>query len=135
MPMTIGALARAAGVNVATVRYYERRGILSVPRRTRSGYRQYTEGVVDRIRFIRRAQNLGFMLEEIEDLLALRVRDPEACHSVEQATRARLATVESKIRELERLRSILGRLVRSCEERETTDECPVLAMLEEGKVP
>jgi len=133
MAMTIGTVAGAAGVNVATIRYYERRGILAEPRRTRSGYRQYDEGVVDRIRFIRRAQGLGFTLQEIEDLLALRVEDLDACRSVERATRARLASIESKIRELERLRVILGRLVRSCQEREKTSECPVLAMLEKGR--
>jgi Hg(II)-responsive transcriptional regulator len=133
MSMTIGTLAEKAGVNVPTVRYYERRGIIPEPPRTSSGYRQYEEGVVHRIRFIRRAQNLGFTLEEIEELLALRVEDPDACDAVERATRARLESVESKIAELERLQAVLTRLVRSCEERQTTEECPMLATLEERK--
>ena len=132
MPMTIGTLADAAGVNVPTVRYYERRGIIPEPPRTDSGYRQYDEAVVDRIRFIRRAQDLGFTLEEIEDLLALTVQDSEACEGVEQATRAKQESVDAKIAELERLRAILARLVDSCRDRETTEPCPVLAMLEEG---
>jgi MerR family transcriptional regulator, copper efflux regulator len=131
MAMRISTLAEAAGVNVPTVRYYERRGIIAEPPRTRAGYRQYDDGVVDRIRFIRRAQDLGFTLYEIEELLALRVEDPDACDAVEQATRSKLESVESKIRELERLREILGRLVRSCEVREQTSECPVLTTLEE----
>lgn len=135
MGMTIGALSEAAGVNVSTVRYYERRGIIPEPPRTASGYRQYGEDVVTRIRFIRRAQDLGFTLEEIDDLLALRVADPAACEAVGATTRAKLDSVESKIRELERLRSILRALVRSCEARERTDECPVLAMLEVGEEP
>lgn len=133
MAMTIGSLAEAAGVNVPTVRYYERRGIIAEPPRTSAGYRQYDESVVDRIRFIRRAQDLGFALEEIEDLLGLRVDDPTSCGPVEAATRSKLASVEAKIRELERLRRILSRLVRACEEREETSACPVLEMLEDGE--
>lgn len=135
MSMTIGRLAEAAGVSVPTVRYYERRGIVPEPPRTPSGYRQYDEAVVDRIRFIRRAQALGFTLQEIEDLLALRVDDPDACETVEGATRVKLDSIESKIGELERLRAILTRLVHCCEERATTSECPVLAMLEEDEDP
>lgn len=135
MAMTIGTVAEAAGVNVPTVRYYERRGIIPEPPRTPSGYRQYDETVVDRIRFIRRAQDLGFALEEIEDLLGLRVDDPASCGRVEAATRSKLTSVETKIRELERLRTILSRLVRACAEREKTSACPVLGMLEDGEEP
>lgn len=135
MAMTIGTVAEAAGVNVPTVRYYERRGIIAEPPRTPSGYRQYDEAVVDRIRFIRRAQDLGFTLEEIEDLLGLRVDDPASCGRVEAATRSKLSSVETKIRELERLRTILSRLVRACGEREKTSACPVLEMLEEVEEP
>lgn len=131
MTMTIGKLADSAGVNVPTVRYYERRGIIAEPPRTDSGYRQYDEGTVSRIRFIKRAQDLGFTLDEIQDLLALRVEDPAACQAVESATRTKLVSVKSKIRELERLQTVLRRLVHSCEERERTAECPVLEILEE----
>jgi Hg(II)-responsive transcriptional regulator len=132
MSMTIGAVAEAAGVNVATVRYYERRGIIAEPRRTESGYRQYDEPAVARIRFIRRAQVLGFSLDEIADLLALRVEDPAACGAVESATRAKLEAVESRTRELERLRGILKDLLGSCRARRATSECPVLELLEDG---
>ena len=130
MGMTIGRVAEAAEVNVPTIRYYERRGIIAEPPRTASGYRQYDASVVDRIRFIRRAQELGFALEEIDDLLDLRVDDPASCDAVEAATRAKLETVEGKIRELERLRGTLRALVRSCEARETTAACPVLEILD-----
>jgi MerR family transcriptional regulator, copper efflux regulator len=132
MSMTIGAVAEAARVNVATVRYYERRGIIAEPRRTESGYRQYDESAVARIRFIRRAQELGFSLDEIADLLALRVEDPAACGAVASATRAKLEDVESRIRELERLRGILKELLGSCQARRATTECPVLELLEDG---
>ena len=132
--MTIGQLAQAAGVEVSTVRYYERRGIIAEPSRAASGYRQYDETVVNRIRFIRHAQDLGFTLEEIEELMGLRVDDPSSCGPVEEATRAKLRSVDSKIRELQRLRSVLARLVRACEDREQTSECPVLAILDEEGV-
>lgn len=135
MGMKIGSVAEAAGVEVSTVRYYERRGLLAEPPRTSSGYRQYDETVVDRIRFVRQAQDLGFTLEEIEELLALRVEDSSSCGVVEEATRAKLRSVDAKIRELRRLRGVLARLVRSCEAKESTEECPVLGMLEEEKVP
>lgn len=135
MGMKIGSVAEAAGVEVSTVRYYERRGLLAKPPRTASGYRQYDEAVIDRIRFVRQAQDLGFTLEEIEELLALGVEDPSSCGLVEEATRGKLRSVDAKIRELRRLRGVLARLVRSCEARETTDECPVLGMLEEERVP
>lgn len=131
MGMKIGCVAEAAGVEVSTVRYYERRGLLAEPPRTDAGYRQYDATVVDRIRFVRQAQDLGFTLKEIEELLDLRVEDAASCGVVEEATRAKLQSVDAKIRELRRLRAVLARLVRACEERETTAECPVLAMLEE----
>lgn len=135
MGMKIGSVAEAAGVEVSTVRYYERRGLLAEPPRTASGYRQYDKTVIDRIRFVRQAQDLGFTLEEIEELLALRVEDPSSCGVVEEATRAKLRSVDSKIRELRRLRGVLARLVRSCEAKESTEESPVLGMLEEEKAP
>lgn len=131
MPMKIGSVAEAAGVEVSTVRYYERRGLLAEPPRTDSGYRQYDQSVVHRIRFVRQAQDLGFTLEEIEELLELRVEDPASCGAVEETTRAKLGSVEAKIRELLRLRAVLVGLVRSCEAKEATEECPVLAMLED----
>ena len=80
--LTIGQVAAAAGVNIQTIRYYERRGLLATPRRTASGYRQYTGDAVNRIRFIKHAQELGFSLKEIQELLALRVRHAAACNPV-----------------------------------------------------
>lgn len=134
MGMNIGSVAEAAGVEVSTVRYYEAAGAAGEPPRTDSGYRQYDASVIDRIRFVRQAQDLGFTLEEIEELLDLRVEDPASCGVVEEATRSKLRSVDAKIRELRRLRAVLARLVRSCEEKEPTDECPVLGMLEEEGV-
>lgn len=132
MGMTIGTAAGVAGVNVSTVRYYERRGMIEEPPRTASGYRQYDDAVVDRLRFIRQAQELGFTLDEIQDLLELRVERPGACPAVAEATEAKLQNVESRIHRLERLRDVLTRLVASCESREASGACPVLEMLEDG---
>ena len=131
MPMTIHALAEAAGVKVTTIRYYERRGLMPSPRRTPAGYRQYGQSAVDRLRFIKRAQELGFSLEEIDDLLALNVSDPSACQRVAEATVAKLNDIDGKLRDLERLRGVLAGLAQACQQRQRTTECPVLAMLEE----
>ena len=131
MPMMIGELASRAGVNVQTVRYYERRGLLCQPERTTSGYRQYGPDVLERLRFIKGAQELGFTLEEIEDLLDLRVDDPASCSVVAERARAKLADVRRKIRELQRMESVLTSLGSACATRTQTAECPILESLVE----
>lgn len=133
--LTIGQLARTAGVHVETIRYYERRGLVPSPRRTRSGYRQYTDEAVARVRFIRRSKELGFSLKEIRELLGLRARHAAACEAVEGRARQKVAVVERKIEELERLRDTLARLADSCARREPTAECPILESLEEQGDP
>lgn len=132
MKMTIGDFAAQAGVNVQTVRYYERRGILPEPERTASGYRQYDEEALARVRFIRGAQELGFSLDEIEELLALRVEDPSSCSAVEATTRAKLQDVRRKIGELGRMEKVLEKLASSCAARQPTTHCPILESLEEA---
>lgn len=127
--MKIGQLASLAGVPAATIRYYERRGILAEPPRTHSGYRRYDVETADRLRFIKRAQELGFTLEEIEELLALRVEDPASCAAVEAKTREKIRDVARKISELKRLEAALSRLADACTTRTATVECPVLEML------
>ncbi len=129
--MTIGEVATRSRVNIQTVRYYERRGLLPTPRRSTAGYRQYPEDVVPRIRFIKRAQELGFTLEEIAELLALRVLQGEACHEVSHRASAKVALVRQKLRELENLKRVLEGLVEACERRAPTAECPILEALEE----
>ena len=129
--MRIGRLAELAGVPTPTVRYYERRGLIAEPRRSAGGYRDYDEGTAELIRFIKRAQDLGLSLEEIEELLALRVEDAESCATVEAKTREKIADVQRRIGELQRLEAVLGRLANSCAERTPTSECPVLEMLSE----
>lgn len=131
--LTIGRLARRASVNVETIRYYERRGLLPEPPRTQAGYRQYDPQAVRRIRFIKRAQALGFTLEEIGDLLALRVAPKSNCDAIEQRAERAIARIEAKVAELERMRSALSRLVGACRDRRPTDECPILDALEEDE--
>jgi MerR family transcriptional regulator, copper efflux regulator len=130
MTMTIGQVAAHAGVNVETVRYYERRKLLPLPPRTPVGYRQYPPEVVVRIRFIKRAQELGFSLKEIGELLALRVRHGAACRDVEQKARTKVGLVEGKIRQLEEMKRALERLAEACRTRSATAECPILEVLE-----
>lgn len=131
MAMTIGQLAARAGVNIQTVRYYERRGLMPRPSRTRAGYRQYTPEAAHRLTFIKRAQDLGFSLQEIAELLALRLRHASACTAVEARARDKIEVVEGKIRELERMKRTLQRLAAACQAREPTGDCPILEVLEE----
>ena len=129
--LTIGRLARAASVNIQTVRYYERRGLVDAPRRTPSGYRQYPSDVVARLRFIKHAQALGFSLNEIRELLALRVKPGSSCHMVARRTRDKIAVVTERIRHLERIRDTLQELARACDACRPTDPCPILRTLDD----
>jgi Hg(II)-responsive transcriptional regulator len=135
MALTIGQVAEAAEVNIQTIRYYERRGLFPKPRRTPSGYRQYAEDAVGRLRFIKHAQELGFSLQEIQELLGLRVQHGAACDVVEQKTRGKIDVVEQKIRDLERMRRTLEQLAEACTARRPTDECPILEALADHGVP
>jgi Hg(II)-responsive transcriptional regulator len=133
--LTIGALAQAAGIGVETVRFYERRGLLPEPPRTPSGYRQYPGEAVDRVKFIRRAQGLGFALREISELLDLRVDEVAACGPVEVQAREKLEQVAGKIKELQRMEAALQRLVEACQAREPTGACPILEELDQAGSP
>jgi Hg(II)-responsive transcriptional regulator len=131
MGLTISQVAAAADVNPQTIRYYERRGLFAAPQRSASGYRQYTEEAVSRLRFIKHAQELGFSLKEIQELLGLRVRNPATCDAVSRRTRQKIELVEQRIRDLQRIKRTLERLATACAARRPTDDCPILAALEE----
>ncbi len=131
MAMTIGKVAAGAGVNIQTIRYYERRGLLPRAPRTASGYRQYDPDAVARLRFIKRAQDLGFSLEEIAELLKLRVEHGAACEAVEAKAKEKIAMVEKRIDDLRRMRTVLVELSQACDLREPTSDCPVLETLSE----
>lgn len=131
MPLTISQVATAADVNVQTVRYYERRGLFPAPRRTPSGYRQYADEAVARLRFIKHAQELGFSLKEIQELLGLRVRKGAACDAVEHKTREKIGLVQQRIADLQRMKRTLERLALACSTRRPTDDCPILEALDD----
>jgi len=129
--LTIGQIAAAGRVNIETIRYYERRGLLPAPSRTRAGYRQYSPDSVARLRFIKHAQRLGFSLMEIQELLALRVRNATSCRSVAERTYKKLDVVNQRIRDLQRIKRTLERLAAACAARRVTDHCPTLTALED----
>jgi MerR family mercuric resistance operon transcriptional regulator len=122
--MTIGGLARAAGVNIETVRYYERRGLLSAPERSRAGYRQYGDDALWRLQFVARAKRLGFTLSEIAELLA--ADGSRGVDDVLGAANAKLTAVEAQLGELATKRDRLRQLVRACEDGDDGD-CVSLA--------
>jgi len=128
--LTIGQLATHAHVNRETVRYYERRRLLLPPSRSTSGYRVFSEDAVRRLRFIRHAKALGFSLNEIRGLLALRVNSIDACDRVRARAQAKIADIDNKIRSLRRMKGALTGLVAACERRGKTSDCPILDTLE-----
>ena len=125
--LTIGRLARAAGVNVETVRYYQRRGLVDEPKRALSSVRRYGAESVDRIRFIRRAQELGFTLEEVKNLLAL--EDGRSCKATHDLAVTKLAKVKTRLEDLNRMRRTLEELISQCEVSRGRISCPIIASL------
>ncbi len=126
--MTRSELARRAGVKPSAVRYYERVGVLPEAARTAAGYRVYTTEDVERLRFVQRAQALGFTLAEITDLLALAVTEAD-CDAVRARAQAHRADVEAKLRDLARVRDALDGLIAACHARLPTAACPILDAL------
>lgn len=130
---TIGQLARDARVTVETVRYYERRGLIPEPPRGESGYRQYSSDAAARIRFIRRAQELGFSLTEVSELLSLQVNPHTTCEDVKERAEDKVADIEEKVRDLQRMRQALTDLIVACSGTGPTGECPILEALATGE--
>jgi Hg(II)-responsive transcriptional regulator len=131
--LSIGQVAKRAGVGVETVRFYEREGLLEEPPRWVSGYRQYSEQVVTRLHFIKRAQQLGFSLKEISELLQLRVDAQTSCDQVKQRTEAKLAEVERKMVELQRMRQALLQVASLCTGEGPASTCPMLEALDQAE--
>ncbi|NOX26336.1 MAG: MerR family DNA-binding protein [Deltaproteobacteria bacterium] len=127
--LTIGKVAKRAGVGVETVRFYERQGLIEQPPRTGSGYRQYPEEAVLRILLIKRAKVLGFTLKEIGELLALRNEAGTTCKDIERRARTKLADINHKIEELTKMRDILSELTESCSPEKSIGECPILNII------
>lgn len=131
--LKIGQLAKAVGVNIQTVRYYERRDLLIPTERKPSGYRLYGDDAVRRLRFIKNAQALGFTLKEITERLNLRVTSTARCRDVKRKAQAKLVQVEAKIRDLRALDRALQSLIRACRAGQPTDRCPILKSMEEER--
>jgi MerR family mercuric resistance operon transcriptional regulator len=123
-------LADAAGVNLQTIRYYERQRLLPKPPRTPQGHRIYPPEAVRRVRFIKRAQALGFTLKEIRDLLLLRVTPGRGCADVRTRARAKIEDVDEKIAALRAMREALDRLVATCRTDGPLSACPILDALD-----
>lgn len=128
--LTIGKVARSAGMAIDTVRYYEHEGLLEKPTRSAAGYRQYPPEAVSRLRFIRQAKELGFSLKEIRELLSLRVTPGKSCADVKARAEAKIADVEQRIAQLDRMKRALAKLATACSGRGPTSECPILEALE-----
>jgi len=130
--MWIGEAAEQAGVNVQTLRYYERRGLLPKPPRRTSGYREFPDDAVRVVRFIKRAQDLGFSLDEVEELLRLRRQSGRNRSRIRAVAERRMRQIERKIAELERMKRALDTLVHACHEG-TALECPIIEALDGQK--
>lgn len=129
--LTIGEVAKAAEIGVETIRFYEREGLIAEPPRRASGYRQYPREAIRRLRFIRRAKELGFTLREIGELLSLRVDPGTTCADVRAMARAKIEDIDGRVAELHRIKDVLERLARSCRGKGPTSECPILDILDE----
>jgi MerR family mercuric resistance operon transcriptional regulator len=131
--LTIGRLAREGQVNVETIRYYERRGLLPRPPRQPSGYRMFPPSAVQVLRFVKTAQVLGFSLKEIKELLALRIQPGRSCADVRGRAERKIGEIDQKIRTLQSMRKALVRLAAACSGRGPVSDCPILESLEAGE--
>jgi MerR family transcriptional regulator, copper efflux regulator len=127
--LTIGRLAERAGVGVETIRFYERERLIPEPARTHAGYRQYDEKTVARLHFIRRGKELGFSLAEIRDLLNMHADASLDCGGVRERAERKLASIDAKIRDLQRMRANLADLRDACHGNRPTSECSILDAL------
>lgn len=127
---TIGSLAKQAGVNVQTVRFYERQRLLQPVLRRDSGYRVYDSASLKRLHFIVHAKDLGFSLAEIKELLGLRVRSVEGCNRVRSKAEQKLSAIQEKIAQLRKLEKTLKSLICDCDNRVISDRCPIIEKME-----
>lgn len=126
---TIGQVARASGIGIETIRFYEREGILSPPARRSSGYRQFDENAIVRLRFIKQAQRLGFTLREIKELLALKI-DPDCSRAkVRERAMAKVEDIDARIKELKRMKRALAPLIVACDGKGALEGCPILVAM------
>lgn len=130
--MRTSEVAAQAQVNTQTLRYYERRGLLPEPARTQSGYRTYTSDAVRVVRFVKHAQQLGFTLDDIEELLHLAEGGPDSCDEARAMAHTRSADLQRRIDELASMRDALARLLDTCDQPRAERDCPILHDIEAG---
>ena len=130
MSLKIGEVAQRGGVSLQTIRYYEREGLLAKPPRLASGYRLFPDTAVRRVRFIKRAQELGFSLAEIRELLSLRENAAAGAQDMRERARAKVADIEQKIRRLRAMKNALKALAERCPGCGPLSDCPILEALE-----
>ena len=134
-PMKIGEVASQSDVGVETIRYYEREGLLAEPKRKPSGYRQYDESVVARLRFIRRTKELGFTLAEIKEFLGLWFDANTRCEHVRHRAGLKISDIEEKIRTLQKMKRSLKKIISECAGKDSVDDCPLLEGIEGSSRP
>jgi MerR family copper efflux transcriptional regulator len=132
--LTIGEVAELAEVHIETLRYYERRGLIEEPPRSASNYRLYPEDAVRRLRFIKRAQELGFSLKDIKELLSLRATPEAECGEIRAHAEAKIKDINEKVRALMAMKSTLSKLVTECSGEGPLTECPILESLDTMEV-
>lgn len=133
MALTIGQVAKAAKVHVETLRYYERRGLVPKPPRAPSHYREYPVETVPRVQFVKHAQELGFSLREIRELLSLRAAPRARCADVKRRAETKIREIEAKIRALLAMRRALVGLMSQCDGKLPASACPILESLDDGR--
>ncbi|PHQ94995.1 MAG: heavy metal-responsive transcriptional regulator [Marinosulfonomonas sp.] len=129
--LTISGAASKAGVGVETLRFYERKGLISQPLKPRNGgYRQYSQELIDRVQFVRQAQDLGFSLKEVRELLDLRADPDSDCNDVKRRASVKLLEIESKIKGLRKIGDELHVLIASCPSKGSLEDCSIIANLD-----
>lgn len=130
--MTIGKVARSAGVGVGTIRFYERKGLLAEPPRRESGYREYSGNATKTVRFIQHAKDLGFSLREIRELMDLRLAPGTTCGEIKVRAEVKITDIDGRIRSLRRMKRALSKLTAACAGHGAVSDCPILDAIEEG---
>ncbi len=133
--LTIGIVAKHAGVGVETIRFYERQGLIDQPQKPVEGFRHYPDDVVMRIRFIKQAKKLGFSLQEISELLDLSLAPEQNCNQIRLRAEAKISVIGSKIEVLDKIKNVLSQLVVACNAQNQSQRCPIIeSIIEESLI-
>lgn len=130
--LQIGAIAKITNLNIQTIRYYEHQGILKPDEKTNAGYRLYSKETVNRLRFIKRAQTLGFSLQEIKELLNLKAPSINRCANVSKKAKTKLLSTQEKIRQLRQIEKTLISLITTCDNNQPSTQCPIIDHMEKA---